>query len=63
MRLKFSVNALERVLPGNGRELAAAPRLAKQRHGGAVHRGERRERLPTFGAGHAEIDRVIGISA
>jgi hypothetical protein len=29
--------------------------------GGAVVGGERRERFPAFGAGHAEVDGIVGI--
>ena len=40
--------------------LPRAPRVSQQRRGRAVFGREDRERLPALGAGHAEVDGIIG---
>ena len=39
------------------------PRVAQQRRRRAIGRAQRRQRLPALGAGHAEVDRVVGARA
>src|SRR5205814_1482485 len=59
-RLELERENLERVVPV-ARGQFARRRIAQQWSRGAVARGKWCEGFPAFGAGHAEIDRVIRI--